>query len=155
MRDAVRIDLRRRQFRLLVHVIASVLRIGRVHSGRLDQRDRDRRPVKLIHLDAKHVFLASDVRDHIDRFPALLVDRIDNFRETLFAACREHELRTGPGGVLRGGESDAARRAGDHDDLLVEGFELWFHETLRRFGASIRSALSCNTRTAAVDSYDA
>lgn len=78
--------------------------------------------------DLLHLIALADVGDDVDRLTAfgveLLLDLLERFR----APCREDELGALLGGRLGRRQADAARSAGEDDDLLVQGFEGYIHE---------------------------
>jgi hypothetical protein len=70
--------------------------------------------------DAVHRLLVGDVRHDVDDGAAGRADLRDEAAQVLLGPCGGDDLRAALGEHPRGSTADAARRAGDHDNLLAD-----------------------------------
>src|SRR5205085_9954403 len=80
--------------------------------------------------DATHVLLPPHVRDDVSGLAARAFDLPDELFKRLLAPRGDDEARAAFGRRPRGDESDAARSAGDYDDLILQLFEFNAHHSL-------------------------
>ena len=74
-----------------------------------------------------------DVGDGVHGAAARPANGFRRVMQVLLVACGEHDTRATLSRVFRGHQPDAARSAGDHHDLFVEGLEREPHMHLSKF----------------------
>jgi hypothetical protein len=79
--------------------------------------------------DAVHVAHAAHVGDDVDGLAALAPDLLGQALQRLLGARGQHETRAAPSGHPRRHQTDARRRARDHDCLLAQLLQSQFHRS--------------------------